>query len=93
MNMNPMNAVVNPVEQDYLTEMERDILLSAYANRYRGSDLVDCVLTRSTKMNEFRRALAQLVLRNLLSFAGGNTFILTDEGELTATMLMTEVMA
>lgn len=85
--------MTDSVSQDFISEVERDILLRAYTSRSRGVDAMNLILLKSKNLEEWRSALAQLVLRDYMEFAGENTFTLTEEGELTAAMLMTDVTA
>ena len=76
-----------------ISELEKDILLSVYSGR-TATDLVQLTLSeRPGSAGEARLALAGLVLRNFLAWAGENTYLLTEEGENTASVLSTHVMA
>lgn len=79
--------------EEEISELEKDILLSVYSGR-TATDLVQLTLTENTSSSgQARHALAGLVLRNLLTWAGENTYLLTEEGESTASLLSTHVMA
>ena len=80
-------------QEERMSELEKDILLSVYAGR-SATDLVQLTLTETPgSSGEARHALAGLVLRNLLAWAGENTYLLTEEGESTASLLSTHVLA
>jgi len=80
-------------QEERMSELEKDILLSVYAGR-SATDLVQLTLTETQgSSGEARHALAGLVLRNLLAWAGENTYLLTEEGESTASLLSTHVLA
>lgn len=81
------------VSQDFLSEIERDILLKAFWSRSRGVDALSLALLKPKNIGVWRSALAQLIFRDYMELAGENTFTLTEEGELTAAMLSTDVMA
>ncbi len=76
-----------------LSDLERDILLTAMDGRSRGEDAIEFVPGVPSEVERGRRALATLVLRNLLAWTGKNTYRLTEEGALTATALLTRVTA
>src|SRR5262249_24384578 len=85
-----MATVFQEVE---MSELEKDILLSVYSGRV-ATDLVQLTLTEKPgSAGEARHALAGLVMRNLLAWAGENTYLLTEEGESTASLLSTHVLA
>lgn len=76
-----------------MSELEKDILLSVYSGRV-ATDLVQLTLNEKPgSVGEARHALAGLVMRNLLAWAGENTYLLTEEGESTASLLSTQVLA
>ena len=81
------------VFQEKISELEKDILLSVYTGR-NATDLVQLTLTENAEASgEAKHALAGLVLRNLLAWAGENVYLLTEEGESTASLLSTHVFA
>ena len=80
------------ISQDFLTEIEHDILLTAYSGRNQG-DLVQVMPGLLPSQDDCRKALAGLVHRDLLAWAGDNVYVLTEEGEKTAAVLMTDVAA
>ena len=80
------------ISQDFLTEIEHDILLTAYSGRSQG-DLVQVMPGLWPSQDDYRKALAGLVHRDLLGWAGDNVYVLTEEGEKTAAVLMTDVAA
>jgi hypothetical protein len=80
-------------QEEKMSELEKDILLSVYSGR-GATDLVQLTLNEAPEASgEARHALAGLVLRNFLAWAGENTYLLTEEGESTASLLSTHVFA
>ena len=76
-----------------MSELEKDILLSVYSAR-SATDLVQLTLKENqASSGEARHALAGLVLRNFLAWAGENAYLLTEEGENMASLLSTRVLA
>jgi hypothetical protein len=75
-----------------MSELEKDILLSVYSGRV-ATDLVQLTLTENPAFGEARHALEGLVHRNFLAWAGENTYLLTEEGESTASLLSTRLLA
>jgi len=76
-----------------MSELEKDILLSVYSGRV-ATDLVQLTLNEKPGAEgEARHALMGLVNRNLLAWAGDDTYLLTEEGESTVSLLSTRLCA
>ena len=76
-----------------LSELERDILLTAMDGKLRGEDAIEFVPVPPSDTERGRQALTYLVLHDLLTWTGANTYRLTEEGAVTATALQTSVTA
>ena len=76
-----------------LSAVERDILLTALDSKSLGEDAIEFATIIEKKMEGGRHALTGLVLRDLLNWTGANTYRLTEEGLLTASVLRTRVRA
>jgi hypothetical protein len=76
-----------------ISELEKDLLLTVYSGRV-ATDLVQLTLSENPGASgEARHALAGLVHRNLLAWAADNTYLLTEEGESTVSLLSTRLLA
>ena len=76
-----------------LSTVEKKILLTALDGKVHGEDAIEFVPGPLSDAEGGRHVLTGLVLRDLLTWNGANTYSLTSEGLLTASALRTRVLA
>ena len=76
-----------------LSELEGKILLTALDGQREGRETIEVQPYETETPEQCRKALAGLVLRDLLTWTGAHTYSLTDEGAVTAAALMTRISA
>ena len=81
------------VGQVSLSELEGKILLTALSGQRDGQEAMEFQPYETEAPEQCRKALAGLVLRDLLTWTGTHTYVLTDEGAVTAAALMTRISA